>query len=256
MINKDVKGVYRDTRMSKVDIKELFACGAHFGHKTSRWHPKMAPYIHSKRDGNHVIDLAQTVQKLEEALTFVTQVVAGGRSVLLVGTKKQAKDTVRQAAEKTAMPFVTERWLGGMLTNRSTMGGRIKHLKKLEEDMASGKLESKYNKLEVQRYQEEIKHMNHIFGGIKAMNQLPAAVFITDVLHDINALREARKLQIPIIAVVDTNADPSNIDYVIPANDDAIKSISYITDQVVAAIQAGKQKAAKKQELKDESEEK
>ena len=242
--------------MSKVDIKELFAAGAHFGHKTSRWHPKMAPYIHSKRDGSHVIDLAQTVHKLEEALTFVTQAAAGGRSVLLVGTKKQAKDAVKQAAEKTGMPFVTERWLGGMLTNRSTMGGRIKHLKKLEEDMASGKLESKYNKLEVQRFQEEIEHMNHIFGGIKEMSQLPAAVFITDILHDVNAVREARKLHIPIVAIVDTNADPSNIDYVIPANDDAIKSIAYITEQVAAAIETGKQKAAKKQETKDESEDK
>lgn len=239
--------------MSKADIKELFASGAHFGHKTSRWHPKMAPYIHSKRDGSHVIDLAQTVHKLDEATAFVSQLTASGRSVLLVGTKKQAKDAVKQAAEKTGMPYVTERWLGGMLTNRSTMGARIKYLKKLEEDMASGKLESKYNKLEVQRFQEEIEHMNHMFGGIKNMNQLPAAVFVTDVLHDENAVREARKLNIPIVAIVDTNADPSNIDYVIPANDDAIKSIAYITDQVVAAIEAGKQKAAKKQDSKDKA---
>lgn len=239
--------------MSKADIKELFASGAHFGHKTSRWHPKMAPYIHSKREGSHVIDLAQTVYKLDEATAFVSQLTASGRSVLLVGTKKQAKDAIKQAAEKTGMPYVAERWLGGMLTNRSTMGARIKYLKKLEEDMASGKLESKYNKLEVQRFQEEIEHMNHMFGGIKNMNQLPAAVFVTDVLHDENAVREARKLSIPIVAIVDTNADPSNIDYVIPANDDAIKSIAYIIDQVVAAIEAGKQKAAKKQETKDKA---
>lgn len=239
--------------MSKADIKELFASGAHFGHKTSRWHPKMAPYIHSKRDGSHVIDLAQTVDKLDEATAFIGQLTANGRSVLLVGTKKQAKDAIKQAAEKTSMPYVTERWLGGMLTNRSTMGARIKYLKKLEEDMASGKLESKYNKLEVQRFQEEIEQMNHVFGGIKNMNQLPAAVFVTDVLHDENAVREARKLNIPIIAIVDTNADPSNIDYVIPANDDAIKSIAYITNQVVAAIEAGKQKAAKKQDSKDKA---
>ncbi len=230
--------------MSKsIDIKELFAAGAHFGHKTSRWHPKMAPYIHSKREGSHVIDLVKTVEKLEQATNFIEDTTATGRQVLLVGTKRQAQDAVKKAAEATGMPYVVERWLGGMLTNRTTMGARIKHLKKLEEDMASGKLESRYNKLEVQRFQEEIEQMNHLFGGIKQMTQLPAAVFVTDILHDVNAVREARKLKIPIVAVVDTNADPSNIDYPIPANDDAIKAINLIVSCISDAITAGAGKA-------------
>lgn len=230
--------------MSKsIDIKELFAAGAHFGHKTSRWHPKMAPYIHSKREGSHVIDLVKTVEKLDQATNFIEDTTASGRQVLLVGTKRQAQDAVKKVAEATGMPYVVERWLGGMLTNRTTMGGRIKHLKKLEEDMASGKLESRYNKLEVQRFQEEIEQMNHLFGGIKQMTQLPAAVFVTDILHDVNAVKEARKLKIPIVAVVDTNADPSNIDYPIPANDDAIKAISLIVSCISDAITAGAAKA-------------
>ncbi len=232
--------------MSKtIDIKELFAAGAHFGHKTSRWHPKMAPYIHSKRDGSHVIDLARTVVQLEDACKFIEKTASEGKQVLLVGTKRQARDAIKEAANKTGMPYVTERWLGGMLTNRSTIGGRVKHLKKLEEDMASGKLASKYSKLEVQRFQEEIDQMNHLFGGIKQMMQLPAVVFVTDILYDVNAVREARKLNIPIVAIVDTNADPSNIDYAIPANDDAIKSVKLITDLISAAIESGKQKADK-----------
>lgn len=233
--------------MSKVDIKELFAAGAHFGHKTSRWHPKMSKYIHSKKDGSHIIDLVKTVEQLELATDFIEETVGNGKQVLLVGTKRQAQDPIKKAAETTKMPFVVERWLGGMLTNRSTIGGRVKYLKKLEEDMENGKLESKYNKLEVQRFQEEIDQMNVLFGGIKQMTQLPAAVFVTDVLHDVNAVREARKLNIPVVAVVDTNADPSNIDYPIPANDDAIKSIQTITNYISEAIQAGAGKAAKKQ---------
>lgn len=228
-----------------IDIKELFAAGAHFGHKTSRWHPKMAPYIHSKREGSHVIDLAQTVEKLEEATDFITKTVGAGKQVLLVGTKKQAQAAIKEAATETDMPFVTERWLGGMLTNRQTIGGRVKHLKKLEEDMASGKLASKYSKLEVQRFQEEIDQMNHMYGGIKAMHARPGAVFVTDILHDENAVKEAIKLDIPVIAIVDTNTNPDQITYPIPANDDAIKAIKLITSYVVAAIQSGKQKAAK-----------
>ncbi len=238
--------------MSKIDITELFAAGAHFGHKTSRWHPKMAQYIHSKKDGIHVIDLGKTVEQLELATDFIENIVASGKQVLLVGTKRQAQEPIKKAAEATKMPFVTERWLGGMLTNRSTIGGRVKYLKKLEEDMASGKLESKYNKLEVQRLQEEIDQMNVLFGGIKHMLQLPAAVFVTDVLHDANAVREARKLHIPVVAIIDTNADPSNIEYPIPANDDAIKSIQKITDYITEAIQLGAGKAAKKQAKADE----
>lgn len=223
-----------------VDIKKLLEAGAHFGHKTERWHPKMAPYIHSKRNGTHIIDLAQTVTCLEDALAFITRTVASGKQVLLVGTKRQAQDIVRKTAEETGMPFVTERWLGGMLTNWDTIGGRVKHLQDLENRMATGELANKYNKLEVQRFQEEIEQMNVLYGGIKEMDRKLGAVFIVDVVNDDNAVKEAVKLKTPIVAIVDTNADPSPITYPIPANDDAIKTIQLILDYVKQAIITGK----------------
>lgn len=235
-----------------VDIKALLAAGAHFGHKTSRWHPKMAPFIHSKRGGSHIIDLAKTVEGLEEALAFLTKTTTEGKQVLLVATKRQAQDIVKQAAEDVNMPYVTERWLGGMLTNAGTIQGRVKHLKQLEEKMASGELANKYNKLEVQRFQEEIDEMNRIYGGIKNMASRVGAVFVLDIVSDVNAVREARKLGLPIVALVDTNADPSSVDYPIPCNDDAIKAIQLIIDYVKQAIEEGKQKNAKAAPDKDE----
>jgi small subunit ribosomal protein S2 len=235
-----------------VDIKKLLEAGAHFGHKSSRWHPKMAPYIHSKRAGSHIIDLTKTVEGLESALNFANKTAAAGKQILLVGTKRQAKDIVRKAAEDTNMPFVVERWVGGMLTNTTTMNGRIKHLKDLETRMASGALEAKYNKLEVQRYQEEIDEMNHQYGGIKHMDNKPGAVLVVDVINEMNAIREARKLGIPVIAVVDTNANPSLVDYVIPANDDAIKTIELVVSYFVQAINDGKAQIKKAEPTPDE----
>lgn len=234
-----------------VDIKKLLEAGAHFGHKTSRWHPKMAQYIHSKRGGNHIIDLTQTVNCLEAALAFVEEEVAQGKQVLLVGTKRQAHDVVKKLAEETNMPYVVERWLGGMLTNRNTMSVRIKYLKDLEAKMESGALANKYNKLEVQRFQEEIDEMNHVYGGIKDMAARPGVVFVVDVVHESNAVKEAKKLNIPVVALVDTNADPTDINYPIPANDDAIKTIALIADYLKQAIEAGKAKYAKKAEKAD-----
>ena len=228
-----------------VDIKKLLEAGAHFGHKTSRWHPKMAPFIHSKRTGTHIIDLTKTVERLEEALAFVQQTAADGKQVLLVGTKRQAQDIIKKLAEDTNMPFVTERWLGGMLTNWNTIGGRVKHLQDLENRMASGELANKYNKLEVQRFQEEIDQMNLLYGGIKELNSRPGAVFIVDIVHDANALREAVKMNVPVVALTDTNSDPTNVKYPIPANDDAIKTIQLIADYLKSAIEAGKAKSAK-----------
>ncbi|HVV66634.1 MAG TPA: 30S ribosomal protein S2 [Candidatus Saccharimonadales bacterium] len=239
---------------TEVDIKQLLEAGAHFGHKTERWHPKMAPYIHSKRNGSHIIDLTKTVASLDEALDFLNRTAADGKQVLLVGTKRQARDIVKKAAEATGMPYVTERWLGGMLTNWNTIGGRVKHLQDLENRMASGELANKYNKLEVQRFQEEIDQMDAIYGGVKELNARPGAVFIVDIVHDANAVREANKLGIPIVAMVDTNADPTPIKYVIPANDDAIKSIQLIVDYVQAAIEAGKAKAKSAAPAKDKTE--
>lgn len=230
---------------TNVDIKELLAAGVHFGHKTSRWHPKMAPYIHSKREGTHIIDLTKTVDALEEALAFLNKTAAQGKQILLVGTKRQAHDIIKTAAQETGMPFVVERWLGGMLTNWNTIGGRVKHLKDLESRMESGELGNKYSKLEVQRFQEEIDQMNSIYGGIKDMNSRPGAVFVVDIINDANAVREAIKMNIPVVALVDTNADPSAIKYPIPANDDAIKSIQVITDYVKQAIADGKAQAKK-----------
>jgi small subunit ribosomal protein S2 len=228
-----------------VDIKKLLEAGAHFGHKTSRWHPKMSPYIHSKKDGSHIIDLVQTVSKLEEAINFVEKTASEGKQILLVGTKRQAQEIIAKTAEETKMPYVVERWVGGMLTNTATMNDRIKYLKDLEAKMDSGALEAKYSKLEVQRYQEEIDSMNFLYGGIKHMPNKPGAVFVTDVNNDINAVREARKLNIPIVGIVDSNADPSLVDYPIPANDDAIKSVELITEYLAKAISEGASKVKK-----------
>lgn len=237
-----------------VDIKKLLESGAHFGHKTSRWHPKMAQYIHSKRAGSHVIDLVKTVEGLDSALAFANKTAASGKQVLFVGTKRQAKDIIKKAAQDTNMPYVSERWVGGMLTNSTTMNGRIKHLKDLEVKMASGALDAKYNKLEVQRFQEEIDAMNHVYGGIKELANRPGAVFVVDVINEINAIREARKLGIPVIAIVDTNADPSLVDYVIPANDDAIKAIDLIVSYFVTAVNSGKAELQKKTPVADKDE--
>lgn len=243
---------------TEVDIKDLLQAGAHFGHKTSRWHPKMAQYIHSKRDGTHIIDLTKTVTALEEALPFITKTVSEGKQILFVGTKRQAKDIVQQAAKEAGMPFVTERWLGGMLTNKKTIGERIKHLKDIEARMENGQLEAKYNKLEVQRFQEEIDQMNFLYGGIKDLAARPGAVFVVDIINETNALKEAKKLGLKTIAIADTNADPSDITYPIPANDDAIKTIQLILDYIKSAIAEGKakQKAAPAADKKEDGEEK
>jgi len=222
-----------------VDIKALLEAGVHFGHKTSRWHPKMAPYIHSKRQDSHIIDLTKTVEGLEAALPFLTKTAASGKQILFVGTKKQAKDIVKQAAEKAGQPYVTERWIGGMLTNVATVTAQIKKLKDLERRMASGDLEKRYNKLEVQRLQEEIDELNRKYSGIKNLNGKPGAVVVLDIIADVNAVCEAKTLGVPVVGVVDTNADPSAIDYVIPANDDAIKGLQLLLDYFVAATTEG-----------------
>ena len=232
--------------MPEVDIKKLFEAGVHFGHKTSRWNPKMASFIHSKRDDSHVINLETTVEQLEEALPFITEIVGKGRQILFVGTKKQAREIVKSAAESVSMPYVSERWLGGMLTNQAVTSLQIKKLKLLEKRMTSGELANRYNKLEVQRFQEEIDSLNVKFGGVKDMKGKPGAVFVTDAVADQNAVKEAIKLNIPVIAICDTNADPTGIKFVIPANDDAIASLQVITDYVVAAVKAGESVSAKK----------
>lgn len=234
----------KDSNMAgvTVDAKKLLEAGAHFGHKTSRWHPAMRPYIHSKRGGNHIIDLTQTAIMLQHGLDAIEKAVAGGGKVLVVSTKRQAVDAVQKLADETNMPFVVNRWLGGMLTNQNTIGGRVKHLKHLEERMASGELAAKYSKLEVQRFQDEIDEMNVLYGGIKDLPAKPAFMFVVDILHDKNAVAEANKLGIPVLGLVDTNGDPRTITHPVPCNDDALKTIELVCDYVKQAIEAGKAK--------------
>ena len=220
----------------KIDIKQLLEAGVHFGHKTSRWHPKMAPYIHSKRQDSHIIDLTKTVEALEKALPVITKTVESGKKVLFVGTKKQSKEAVRTTAESVNQPYVVERWVGGMLTNSGTINQQIKKLKALEKRMATGELAKRYSKLEVQRYAEEIEALNTRYGGIKDLMGRPGIVFVTDAIADANAIREAKVLNIPVVALVDTNVNPDGIDYVIPANDDAIKGVQLLLDYVAEAV--------------------
>ena len=222
-----------------VDIKALLEAGVHFGHKTSRWHPKMAPYIHSKRQDSHIIDLTKTVEALDVALPELTKIAASSKKVLFVGTKKQAKSIVREAAESINQPFVVERWIGGMLTNSQTITQQIKKLKNLEKRMASGDLEKRYSKLEVQRFQEEIDLLNMKYGGIKDLMGKPGAVVVADALTDANAINEAKTLGIPVFSIVDTNVNPTGIDYVIPGNDDAIKSMQILLGYFAQAVAEG-----------------
>ena len=224
----------------KVDMKALLEAGAHFGHKTSRWHPKMAPYIHSKRQDAHIINLEKTVDALELSLGEIEKIVKDDKKVLFVGTKKQLKAAVKEAAESVDMPYVTVRWVGGTLTNVETVNKQIKKLKDLERRMASGELEARYSKLEVQRFQEEIDLLNERYGGIKEMTARPAAVIVTDAIQDKNAIKEAKTLNIPVFALTDTNVDPTPIDHVIPMNDDSVKAVKLALSYFVEAIKEAK----------------
>lgn len=220
----------------------------HFGHQTSRWNPKMAKYIYGKKDGIHIINLDQTVAQLDRASDFLKEVAGRGRQVLFVGTRKQTKEIVRSAAESVGMPYVTERWLGGMLTNQHTIVSQIKKLKLLEKRMASGELANRYSKLEVQRIQEEIDTLNIRYGGIKEMRGKPGAMVVLDAVTDRNAITEAQKLRVPVVAVCDSNANPTGIDYVIPANDDALAGLRLIVSQLAEAVKDGSSVAAKRAE--------
>lgn len=234
----EVKG--KENMSIKIDMKELLEAGAHFGHKTSRWHPKMAEYIHSKRQDTHIINLEKTVAGIEHAIPAIEKVIKDGKKVLFVGTKKQLKALVKEVAESVEMPYVTERWIGGTLTNVETVNRQIKKLKDLERRMKSGELEARYSKLEVQRFQEEIDMLNTRYGGIKDMTEQPSLVIVTDACEDKNAIKEARTLNIPVIAICDTNVDPSDINFVIPANDDSTKAEKLILGYFVEAIKEAK----------------
>lgn len=222
-----------------IDIKNLLESGVHFGHKTSRWNPKAAPFIHSKRQDSHIIDLTKTVEALEIALPFLTKIASSRRPILIVGTKKQLKDLVKETAEAINQPYVSERWIGGVLTNTDTISKQIKKLKNLERKMESGDLDKRYSKLEVQRFSEEIEELNRKYGGIKNMNGKPAAIIVTDMIAEDNAIKEAKALNIPVVAIADTNADPTIVEYAVPGNDDAIKSVAALLDLFKQAIAQG-----------------
>ena len=228
--------------MSVVSMKQLLEAGVHFGHQTRRWNPKMAPYIYMERNEIYIIDLQKTVRKLEEAYNFVRDVSADGGNILFVGTKKQAQDAVKEEAERVGMFFVNARWLGGMLTNFKTMRMRIDRLAQLNKMKDDGTFDI-LPKKEVIKLTGEINRLEKYLGGVKEMKKLPAALFIVDPRKERNAIAEARKLGIPIVAIVDTNCDPDEIDYVIPGNDDAIRAIRLIASAMANAVIEGRQGA-------------
>ena len=226
--------------MAVVSMKSLLEAGVHFGHQTRRWNPKMAPYIYTERNGIYIIDLQKTVKKLEEAYNFVREISANGGNILFVGTKKQAQDAIREEAARCGGYYVNARWLGGMLTNFRTMRTRIDRLaqlRKMEEDGTFAMLPKK----EVIKHQGEIAKLEKYLGGVKEMKKIPAALFIVDPRKERNAIAEATKLNIPIVAIVDTNCDPDEIDYVIPGNDDAIRAIRLIAAAMANAAIEGRQ---------------
>ena len=226
--------------MAVISMKQLLEAGVHFGHQTRRWNPKMAPYIYTERNGIYIIDLQKTVKKLEEAYSFVREISANGGNVLFVGTKKQAQDAIKEEAARCGGYYVNARWLGGMLTNFRTMRTRIDRLaqlRKMEEDGTFAMLPKK----EVIKHQGEIEKLEKYLGGVKEMKKIPAALFIVDPRKERNAIAEARKLNIPIVAIVDTNCDPDEIDYVIPGNDDAIRAIRLIAATMANAAIEGRQ---------------
>ena len=226
--------------MSVISMKQLLEAGVHFGHQTRRWNPKMARYIFTERNGIYIIDLQKTVKKLEEAYAVVREISEQGKDILFVGTKKQAQDSVKEEAEHCNMPYVNARWLGGMLTNFSTIQKRIARLKQLREMEADGTFDL-LPKKEVVGLNLEIEKLEKYLGGIKDMKKIPGALFIVDPRKERIAIAEAKKLDIPIVAIVDTNCDPDEIDYVIPGNDDAIRAVKLIAGAMADAIIAGRQ---------------
>ena len=226
--------------MAIISMKQLLEAGVHFGHQTRRWNPKMAPYIFTERNGIYIIDLQKTVKKVDEAYNFIREVAASGESILFVGTKKQAQEAMKEEATRCNMFYVNERWLGGMLTNFKTIQTRIARLRKLEAMEADGTFDV-LPKKEVIGLKHEMEKLTKYLGGIKDMKKLPGAMFIVDPHKERIAVSEARKLNIPIVAIVDTNCDPDEIDYVIPGNDDAIRAIKLISSIMANAVLEGKQ---------------
>jgi small subunit ribosomal protein S2 len=223
-----------------VSMKLLLEAGVHFGHQVGRWNPKMKTYIFSQRNGIHIIDLEQTVVLLGKSCNFIREVVAGGENIIFVGSKKQAQEAVEQEAKRCGMFYVNQRWLGGMLTNFSTIQSRIDYLVRLEDRKARGELE-RLPKKEALKLDKEMAHLNRLLGGVKEMTRIPGALFIIDPSKERNAIAEARRVGVPIIAIVDTNCDPDEVDYPIPGNDDAIRAVALFCAVIADAVLQGKQ---------------
>lgn len=222
----------------------MLKSGLHFGHRESKWHPKMEPFIFTVRNGVHIIDLERTVESLKKSLDFVTNTVAKGGTILFLGTKRQAAPIVRKYAEEAGMPYVTERWLGGTLTNFSVIQSLVKKLKKLEDQEKSDDYEKKYNKKERLDFHNEIERLEQMVGGLRDMQKQPDALFVLDIKEEKTAIREANRMNIPTVAVVDTNANPETVTFPIPANDDATKAIDMLTKLFGEAVKEGMEKRA------------
>ncbi len=230
--------------MSAVSMRQMLEAGVHFGHQTRYWNPKMGSYIFGQRNKIHIINLEQTLPMFNDAMNFLGTLSANGGKILFVGTKRAARDTVQEEAERCGMPYVNHRWLGGMLTNFKTIKQSIKRLKDLEEMFKDGSVEQRFNKKEALVLEREMTKLDRSLGGIKDMKGLPDALFVVDTGHEKIAVSEAKKLGIPVIGVVDTNNDPMNIDYVIPGNDDAIRAVQLYVQGVSAAVLEGRASAA------------
>ena len=237
--------------MAVISMKQLLEAGVHFGHQTRRWNPKMAKYIFTERNGIYIIDLQKTVKKVDEAYAFLRDIAAEGKSVLFVGTKKQAQEAIKEEALRANMFYVNERWLGGMMTNFQTIQKRVSRLKELEAMEADGTFEV-LTKKEVQGLRHEMEKLEKYLGGIKDMDRLPGALFVVDPRKEKIAVAEARKLNIPIVAIVDTNCDPDEVDYVIPGNDDAIRAVKLLTGCMADAVMEGRQGEGEEAEVQEE----
>ena len=236
--------------MPVVTMKQLLEAGVHFGHQTRRWNPKMAPFIFTERNGIHIIDLQKSVPLIEEAYRFVRDTVANGSSILFVGTKKQAQDAIREEAVRAAQPYVAQRWLGGMLTNFQTIRRRVERLREIE-DMRDRGLMDVLPKREQARLMDELARLEKYLGGIKAMYAQPGAVYVVDTRKEHIAVMEARKLGIPVVAIIDTNCDPDEVDYAIPGNDDAIRAVRLITSRVANAALEGVEERRKREVVEE-----
>ncbi|NTW15960.1 MAG: 30S ribosomal protein S2 [Syntrophaceae bacterium] len=227
--------------MASISMKLLLEAGVHFGHQTNKWNPKMKPYIFGARNGIYIIDLQQTVGMFQAAYDFVVNLVSEGRDVLFIGTKKQSQEAVKEEAERCGMPFVNQRWLGGMLTNFHTISKRIERLNTLQKMFGDESIKA-FPKKEIMKLQKEMNKLDKVLGGIKLIKRVPGGLFVVDPKRESIAVKEARKLRIPIVAIVDTNCDPDDIDYVIPGNDDAIRAIKLFASKIADAVVDGKKR--------------